>query len=55
MSCYGEFQVSDEPSHKDCQACGQLVDSKGESVETSCEYSPIACFTCYYQPCDESC
>jgi hypothetical protein len=55
MSCHGEFKVSTELSHKNCDDCGCFVDSAGFSVEQCCIYSPRVCEKCDDQPCDKSC
>lgn len=39
-----------------CPDCGNDVDVDGNTVElNSCCYSPVACETCNYKPCDGSC
>lgn len=57
MCCedYELGDVKDRPLNLKCYACDGHVDSKGQSLESSCAWSPIDCDACGWQPCDGSC
>jgi len=37
-----------------CSECASDLDEYGEPID-GCTYSPVACDTCGWQPCDGSC
>lgn len=38
-----------------CEDCGEPVDRNGESLNDCCSYSPVNCYRCHDQGCDQSC
>lgn len=55
MSCCEPWPANPEDSVGQCPDCQSDVDKHGECTEEGCGYSPIACDTCGWKPCDQSC
>jgi len=53
MACCGSIEWDDEKPDGECPECGTET-FQGQAYE-SCSYSPVACETCGWQPCDLSC
>ena len=55
MCCDG-YDLSDgDPTevHDECPDCG--TPTVGGTARYGCNYSPVACETCDWHPCDDSC
>ena len=53
--CCDPIDATPEEAVGKCPECGCDVDKDGYCVEECCSYSPIACKTYGWQPCDQSC
>lgn len=54
MCCDG-WEAEPEKKAGVCPECDGDIDADGDSVEAGCSYSPPACHTCGWRPCDGSC
>lgn len=46
--------IENGPTDGSCPECEEPVNMDGEAVY-GCHYSPVACETCGWKPCDGSC
>lgn len=53
--CCDEYASFPEDTVGKCPECDGNVDKEGFSTESGCNYSPPACDTCKWCPCDGSC